>query len=164
MSAEVDRIVRIFLDAVVEGVNLAAAHVMSDSIDEAPLGPGHQQGGHKLSGPSTLRESAKLDEASRHHLWANLSYNTPYAAAQHEGVAEMHRNGTIIHWEVHHHTTPGTKTKYLEDPLKKFTPRFEAFLAAHVRDRLEGHGVDTSIIDQLMSKLTIGSEGVGYAA
>lgn len=146
------RIAYLFLEAAVDAINLGAGHVMSDSIDEAPLGPTVDEGGDAQS-TSTLRESAALEEATREHLWATISYNTSYAAAQHEGVALQHRKGEIILWIVKHHTTPGTKTKFLEDPLKAFLPRFERFVARYVRKRLEAEGVSQGSARRVVEQL-----------
>ena len=56
---------------------------------------------------------------------ARISFNTPYAAIQHERVDFQHDVG---------------KAKYLEGPLKQFAPLLEEFLAVRMRASLAKAG------------------------
>jgi hypothetical protein len=53
---------------------------------------------------------------------ATISFNTPYAAYQHERT------------DLHH--PRGGKAKYLEGPLKQFAPQMAPYIAARVRAKL----------------------------
>lgn len=61
---------------------------------------------------------------------AEISFNTVYAAAQHE------------HTEWHHDIG---KSKYLEGPLKQFAPDFTPFIAARVKAEVEAADVDSAV-------------------
>lgn len=79
-----------------QGLIRWAEEVLTRSIPECPLGP---SGG-------TLRDSGHVwapGENGLGDLESGVTYNTPYAVKQHEELE-------------YHHTTPGTKAKYLEDP------------------------------------------------
>ena len=144
-----EEIRRRYLEACARGINRTANVVMADAIEEAPLGPaesapkgapdgeGHEGGG----GSGELRRSAHgpvNDESSRatpHHLTAEVSFNTEYAAAQHEGMA-IHHDGTV--WVVRQYTTPGTKKKYLEDPFKAEAQNLDRRIAEELRKEFGG--------------------------
>jgi len=51
-----------------------------------------------------------------------IGYNTPYAHRQHEDLT-------------YHHTKPGAKAKYLEDPANRIAPT----IAADIVDSLRGY-------------------------
>jgi hypothetical protein len=55
-------------------------------------------------------------------LRAEISFNTVYAAAQHEHTEYMHDIG---------------KAKYLEGPLLQYAPEMEAYLGARVKAAIE---------------------------
>lgn len=117
--------------AAARALNLLADQVAALSIQEAPIAPG----GGTLRGSCVYpaNDEDGSHTATEDDLTAMVSYNTVYAAAQHEGEMTYERNGATIHWKVEHHTEPGTKTHYLEDPYKAMLPRIEPFVAAMVR-------------------------------
>ena len=140
---------RRFLEAAARGINRTANVVMADAIQEAPLGPaadapkeadgvvggeGHIGGG----GSGELRGSAHGpindpdSAATAGHLEAEVSFRTPYAAAQHEGIAVMRRGDTEYVWKVRQYTTPGTKKKFLADPLKAQVHELERRVAEEI--------------------------------
>ncbi len=86
-----------------------------------------------------LRASVEVDRANHQHLRAQVSYNTKYAAAQHEGEMTYTRaDGTIVHWVARNYTTPGTGSKFLERPLLALVPHLAGYIARGVRSVLGG--------------------------
>lgn len=95
---------------------LAAAAGALGRIGDDLLGQGQrdapiEEGTLRGSGTSELRVGAREVEVE-------VSFNTVYAARQHEELAWRHPKGG--------------KAKYLEDPLKASAARYEATLAAAV--------------------------------
>jgi hypothetical protein len=107
----------------------------------------------------TLRGSLSVSPARDlgGRMAVEVGFNTPYAAAQHEGHAIMHRGGrpasfslssselgssdvlslgTAYEWRVRHYTESGTGPKYLENPLKELAPRFDADLGREIKRQL----------------------------
>jgi hypothetical protein len=70
-------------------------------------------------------------------LEIEVSFSGPYAAAQHEGKAIMHRGGRAYLW-IARNWPRGGGPKYLERNLLAMAPRYAAVLAAEVRKELEG--------------------------
>lgn len=105
-----------------EGVTAAAINVYMDSA----VRPVAIQGAPVEEG--TLRGSTVVDDATPEHLVATMSFNTPYAAAQHEGYAVQMRGGreVIIHFRNH---PRGGGDHYLSGALKLATPGFAPFIA-----------------------------------
>lgn len=124
------------LEGVAIGLNKLADEIYDLSQVEVPrgiFGSRHSE---------TLAESGKAPKndpeyaANPEKLVATVSYGSPevqYAAAQHEGFAEMHRESGIVEWQVENYSTPGTKKKYLEDPFKARLPALEPVVAEAVR-------------------------------
>ncbi|MFJ4009466.1 hypothetical protein [Streptomyces sp. NPDC090026] len=105
-SGEVERALR---PAAARGLLLSGEHVLGESqavvpIDEAAL---------SRSG------TVSVDEG---RLQAAVSYDTPYAARQHEEMDYRH--------------APGRQAKYLEQPLNASRRRIEAIFAAELRRAL----------------------------
>lgn len=92
------------------GVRLAAEHLLAASRLQVPLDEG------------TLERSGRADADG---LEAAVSYDTVYAARQHEELT----------W---HHPMPGRKAKYLEDPLNEQAAAMNEIIAAEVRRALRG--------------------------
>lgn len=69
-------------------------------------------------------------------FYGEVRFSTPYAAAQHEGHAEMMRGGQLVEWRVRNYSKPGRQAKYLEQPLLEKAPRYEAVLGAAIRPEL----------------------------
>lgn len=109
------------------GINHEIGEIFRMSQNEVPIDADSPDSG-------ALMESGHIShEAGPHQLWGSVSYGTAYGAAQHEGEADMVRNGQVVHWVVRHHTMPGRKTHFLSDPLKARAPRLEASLAKIVK-------------------------------
>lgn len=72
-----------------------------------------------------LRASVKVDEIERpgEGYALRISYNTPYAARQHE---ELEYN----------HPEPGTQAKFLEVPFKQHAPGLGDHVARRVREAI----------------------------
>jgi hypothetical protein len=63
-----------------------------------------------------LRDSMVLVRATAQQPTVAIGYDTPYALRQHEELS-------------YQHPTPGTKAKYVEDPIADWRPKIGAFLA-----------------------------------
>ena len=79
------------------------ADVLAESKRQVPRDVG------TLSLSATTELSPSGDE-----IKATIAYNTPYAEIQHENLNFRHRQG---------------KAKYLEDPIKQYTPEFHQAMA-----------------------------------
>jgi hypothetical protein len=132
MSKEIERII---LKATAEALNKLGDQVAALSLPEVPLEEGTLRGSAVYPSNDDGSHSATPE-----HLESMVSYNTVYAAAQHEGWALQHRGDKIILWVVKHHSEPGTKTHFLSDPYKAMVPRMEPFIAASIRKALDERG------------------------
>jgi hypothetical protein len=123
-------------------MNRAAARILRAAIELTPMETG------------ALRASGKISKyAEEGDLHVVITFDTPYAAAQHEGKATMRRGGTAVRassrasahvrggttyeWRAQHYSTPGTGPKYLEWPMKDFTFEYEHELAKVIQAGLE---------------------------
>jgi hypothetical protein len=89
-----------------------AQTILGDAVMQAPIREG------------TLRGSGHIEDLSGPGIIAReISFNTPYAARQHEELTWKHPRGG--------------KAKYLEDPLKAHAREGEALVAATIRKGLE---------------------------
>lgn len=127
---EIELIVR---RAAAKALNELADQVAALSTPETPIVTGTLRGSAIYPG----NDAEGSHTATEDDLTSMVSYNTVYAAAQHEGEMTYERNGKLIHWVVKQHTEPGTKTKYLEDPYKAMVPRIEPYVAAKIREGLD---------------------------
>jgi Minor capsid protein len=133
-------------------LNQIADKVAADSLPEVPLENGELRASAVYPGNDPDGPSSATDEK----LEATVSYNTVYAAAQHEGWAEQNRMHPAVYikdvgwrtltdklkphtlvWVVKHHTEPGTKSHFLSDPFKSMIPRMEPFVAASIAKGLD---------------------------
>lgn len=73
--------------------------------------------GNKKGKPKKVK---KIKEIKDGKLEADASYNTDYAVVQHEDLT-------------FNHPTPGTKAKYLEDPLKNNEQKYVDMMADRVK-------------------------------
>lgn len=116
-------------------LNVIGDDLAGRSTAETPVESGELRGSARY--PSNDPPSAAEPE----HLEAMVSFNTPYAAAQHEGIALQHRTKPHPHevlWVVKNHPGGG-KSHYLSDPFKEMVPRYEAAIAAAIKKALEEH-------------------------
>jgi hypothetical protein len=90
-----------------------AEHVLEGAEREVPVAP---SGG-------TLQSSGKAHPCEGSKLQTAVSFDTPYAVKQHE---EMD----------YHHTRPGAKAKYLEDPLNASKDKGNEIVAAEIKKEL----------------------------
>jgi hypothetical protein len=92
-----------------QGLRNAAEHILQVSREQVPIEEG------------TLERSgrASMDRSS---LTAAVSYDTVYAARQHEELTWQH--------------APGRKAKYLEDPFLTEEPQVAALIQAAIRRAL----------------------------
>lgn len=86
-------------------LNHGAELLRGYSVPLAPMDRGH------------LRESAQITEASPSNLTAHVSYDTPYAARQHEELDWQHEDG---------------QAKYLEQPLEEHREDIMQAIAARI--------------------------------
>jgi len=95
--------------AAARGLLLGAEHVLAEAQNLVPL----DEGGLQNTG------TASVDEGE---LVAMVSYDTPYAARQHEEMDWRH--------------APGRQAKYLEQPLNAERQQVQALIAAQLRRAL----------------------------
>jgi hypothetical protein len=69
-------------------------------------------------------------------LEATVGYDSDYAHAQHEGFARQQRENGEVEWHVAEYTTPGTKSKFLEDPFKGAMAQLEEAIGMRIKARL----------------------------
>lgn len=103
------RIKDIIGGAAARGLGLAAEHVLGESNKNVP----HEEGTLENTG------SASLDERE---LQAAVSYNTPYAAVQHEDMTLRHDNGRTA--------------KYLENAMNAETDAVREIIAKAIKKEL----------------------------
>jgi bacteriophage HK97-gp10 putative tail-component len=105
--ADLDNIRRKMIEAAEDATRLAAFDLMGAAQRDAPIEEG------------TLRASAVTEKVEGPgHVDYEVSFNTPYAAYQHEHLKLKH--------------PMGGKAKYLEHPLQELAGRYEALVAAAV--------------------------------
>ena len=97
--------------ASVDAVRDVCEALLSDSRDQIP----YDQGDLSNSGKVTVEETASGAEGA-------VSFDTPYAARQHEDTSLRHQDGR--------------KAGYLGDPLRQNSPRYLAFLARGMGDAI----------------------------
>lgn len=137
--------------AAAKAFNDFADKVAADSELEVPL----KYGELKASALYPANDPASRCNPDNLADGAMVSYNTVYAAVQHEGYAIQHRmhpvvpiikHGVVVgyftdvtriyehevEWVVTKHTEIGTKTHFLGDPLKDNTPKLERFTALNI--------------------------------
>ena len=93
-----------------EALNHGAELLRGDSVPLAPIDRG------------PLRGSAQVTPASAGNLTSHVSYDTPYAARQHEELDYHHDEG---------------QAKYLEQPLLENEAKYQAAIAARLGKGLE---------------------------
>jgi hypothetical protein len=107
------------------GINDSIEHLLGEAVQEAPVETGRlRAAGH------VTRKATPGD------LEAELAFDTPYAAAQHEGTATMVRGGNTVTLVFRNHPRGGKK-KYIADPLKANVHRYGKVIAARARQALE---------------------------
>lgn len=112
-------------EATLLGMHVWAEAVLGEAIRQAPVVEG------------TLRGSGTIEEHGT-EIW--IIFALIYAAYQHEG---MRADGSYV---VQEHTMAGTKTKFLEDPVKMFAPKLGPAVAAAQRRALGRSGGMTATI------------------
>jgi hypothetical protein len=151
LVGEFDKVQQDIRAAAAASLNAFADKVHSDSEPEVPLKFGELKASalYPANDPASRADPDNLVDG------AMVSYNTVYAAAQHEGHAMQHRMHPVIpitvkgivvgyytdtsriyehdiEWVVKMHTEIGTKTNFLRDPLNDNTPKLERFTALHI--------------------------------
>lgn len=109
-------------EAALRGVDLAMNDLLKDSqslIPTVPMDTGHLR--------STGASSAQKEAGDSETIVGQVTYNTPYAAYQHEGVRA---DGSHV---VRNYTTPGSGKKYLETPLYTNAPKYAARVAKTIK-------------------------------
>jgi hypothetical protein len=151
-----DKVTQQVIDAVLKGtaqaLNQLADKVAADSLPEVPLEYGTLRASAVYPGNDPDGESTATED----NLEAQVSYNTVYAAAQHEGWALQQRSHPVVYiegvgfrtltekfyphevvWVVKKYNEPGTKSHYLSDPFKAMVPRMEPFIGATIAQTLD---------------------------
>lgn len=111
MTGGIDRLEKTLRDAAERAVMLAGEHVLGEATKIVPLEEG------------TLSRSGKVTaETQADAAVAAVSYDTPYAARQHEDMGFRH--------------DPGRRAKYLEGPLTGEAAVAAQIMAQAVREAL----------------------------
>jgi len=151
MLGTFDEAQKMIRKAAAGGINDFADGVAADSELEVPVKLGDLKASALYPGndPASRCDPENLTDG------AMVSYNTVYAAAQHEGEALQHRmhpvvpitkHGVVVgfftdvtriyehevEWVVEHYTEPQTKSHFLSDPLKNKTPQLERFIGLNI--------------------------------
>lgn len=113
MSLEHDVLARVRAAAEI-AIDEKADQIHGQAVQLAPIETGR------------LRESARVDTTrnDEHYYEDTVSFNTPYAARQHEELTWEHPRGG--------------QAKYLEAPLKSNMPTIEEHIAKRVKEAVEG--------------------------
>lgn len=110
--SDIDEIQRRMMDAADRAANVAATDLMGRGQRLAPVEEG------------TLRGSGRVERIERADgVEYEVSFNTPYAARQHE--------------ELDWHHPLGGQAKYLQQPFLEQVARYERIIAEAVRQALE---------------------------
>lgn len=103
-------------DLVAGGLMDYAELIFQESQKEVPVDMTYQKTvgksgriGKRLKG-GTLKQSGTIEKVEGDDFALEIGYHTPYAAIQHEDMT-------------FHHTLPGAKAKYLEDPANRIAPQ-----------------------------------------
>jgi hypothetical protein len=156
MAGEFDEVRQLVRRTAASALDKFADNVHSVSEPEVPVKFGELKASalYPANDPASRCDPELLEDGSM------VSYNTVYAAAQHEAEAVQHRmhpsvpivkSGLIVgwytdtsriyehdvNWVVEHYTEPGTKGHYLSDPLKYETPKLERFMALNIAQVLK---------------------------
>lgn len=142
-----DEIKHMMMEAAADGINDLADRIARDSLVEVPKED--MELANSIRAPFNDPES----RATAEYMVASISYNTPYADVQHEGVwtivhhhpiipgrqgffeREDQEAEIVIEWKAERYTTPGTKSHFLSDPYKAHVLEMEMFIAKSVRRR-----------------------------
>ena len=99
-------------DASEKAIYECGADLQRESLEQTPFKTGK------------LRLSSELKmEKTGQSIFAQVSFNTPYAAKMHEVKAA-------------NYSEPGTSWKYLENPLKKNATRYINYIRKKVKEKL----------------------------
>lgn len=146
-------IIKLVQAGAVEAINVSLNDLAGRAIAETPV----EEGTLRASARYPANDSASAATADK--LEGIVSFNTVYAAAQHEGNAVQHRKYAVrpivkhgvtigfftdkstidphvVLWVVRKHPGGG-KSHYLSDPFKAMVSRYEKVIAANVEKKLE---------------------------
>lgn len=114
---------------IMKGLEEISADLSSESLGQCPLDTGDLRESYRLTiggkdyikgndkgVPNKSGEIKSIDEV----VEILASYDTPYALVQHEEMS-------------YYHPTPGTKAKYLEDPLKNNKKKYIEILEDKIK-------------------------------
>jgi hypothetical protein len=151
MPGTFDNAEQIVRKAAATALNHFSDKVAADSEGEVPVKFGELKASalYPANDPASRADPENLTDG------AMVSYNTVYAAAQHEGEALQHRMHPVVpitvkghvvgfytdtskiyehevEWVVKDYTEPGVKSHYLSDPLKQNSPNLERFVGLNI--------------------------------
>lgn len=110
---DLSRLEQVLRQGIANGLNDAADLVFGLSQQIVPRDVGD------LAASGQSPATSADHEATPEDLEASITYGTPYAAAQHEGIAIQERGDQEVLWVARNYTTPGTGSHFLERPLKE---------------------------------------------
>ena len=156
MPGMFDKVQQQMREASAKSFDAFANKVMADSEPRVPLKFGELKASalYPDNDPASRCDPDNLPEGSM------VSYNTVYAAAQHQGEATQHRMHPVyplvvkgvflgfrtdvtrvyehtVEWVVEHYSEPGTGRHFLSDPLNDNTPKLERFTALNIAKALD---------------------------
>jgi len=121
---DTERLQRHIRTTIQKAVQETAEHLQSKAVEEAPK----DKGTLKLSSPPVV---ARWEG---HTCRATISFNTPYAAYQHEGVSRF--SGRALQYNLTRN--PSAKPKFLERNARLWGPKYRKLIVARVRAALAG--------------------------
>lgn len=124
-------------EAAREALEVCAFDLAGRAANAAPIESGRLRGSVSPGGDPTFggNPDAEVRELGD-RFEVSVTFSTPYAHAQHEGYIDYEIDGKPVHVEFKNHPRGGGK-KYLEGPLKAMAPRYEAVIAAKVKEAME---------------------------
>lgn len=141
MPSQVEHVRRRLVEAGKDALERSLSDLHGRAVERAPIGTGVGTGNPPSEDPGRLRASGHVTRVTigaDGKLEGKVVFDTVYAAAQHEGHAIMHRNGTTYEWRARRWSEPDTGPKYLENPLLEMAPRYVRAIAAAVARAARG--------------------------
>jgi hypothetical protein len=106
--------------AMINTLNGAAEKIYAESQKVVPKSKDHHTRQAHASYPAEpLASRGFVSRATVESPVAQIGYDSPYAAAQEVGrMVYESRGGKPVDWQAKHYSTPGTRSRYLEDSAK----------------------------------------------
>ncbi len=155
MAGEAKTAKQLLIRGAFRGLVIAAEDLMAKAVDDAPIEEDTLRQSARIAYIVNLRRFEGQTAARRALAWAlelagragvrvrihaEISFNTVYAAAQHEAIALMiNKQGTAWVWQARHYPGGGGP-KFLERNLLANANRYHAVMAGAAEKELIEHG------------------------